>query len=184
MLACSDVLNSSCRFTPNVFHVFSLLSPSVAVCLGEKWYWGPAQQLKCNGYSQCLCDGCDCHGVDVFFCADKRGCVTLQKVCDIIPDCLDGSDERICPYLHQLEFKNTTISISESFYCKGQTIGYTAIYPSIDVQESGFIEPNCTYNTTALTNCTSGTFYRFSSSLDHPLDHPFSPEVNYTVECM
>ena len=144
----SRALEPSCRFTPNVLNHFCSLSFPESRCLSEQWYCSPMEYMECNGYSQCLYDECNCAGVDVFFCADTRGCVTLQQVCDVIPDCLDGSDERICPNLQQLEYKNTTIMISEQFYCTFLTSGFTHSFPFEDLYESEFVAPNCTPNCT------------------------------------
>ena len=169
-LASSSVhLNTSCRFVPNVFYNFCSDTKSlpVPVCIGQEWYCSPKEILKCNGYSQCLYDECNCAGVDVFFCADKRGCVTLKQVCDVIPDCLDASDEHICPNLQQLEYKNTAIMVSDSFYCKGYRLGYPWSYPLNDVYESGFVVPNCTLKNTALTNCITNTLYEYGMSLNY-----------------
>ena len=55
---------------------------------------------KCDGFSSCLMDECDC-GNDTFKCADGRGCLTLDQVCDSRPDCLDLSDECPCPDYQQ-----------------------------------------------------------------------------------
>ena len=54
----------------------------------------------CNGISECLTDECNCPeselNSDLFFCADRSGCVTWENVCDNIQHCLDNSDECFC----------------------------------------------------------------------------------------
>ena len=80
----------------------------------------------CDGFSDCLTDECGCHGnqTDVFYCADGSGCITWDKICDDIQDCLDGSDECSCPghvVFSTSGNKVKKVCMSEESYCHTKT---------------------------------------------------------------
>ena len=75
----------------------------------------------CNGRSECLTDECNCPNSqsDIFYCADKSGCVTRDRVCDNLQDCLDGSDECFCASHVIVESppSGSRICLSEEKFC-------------------------------------------------------------------
>ena len=52
---------------------------------GVKEYCIVGNSELCNGFSSCLTDECGCgEGIDVFYCADKSGCLPMKQVSNII----------------------------------------------------------------------------------------------------
>ena len=77
------------------------------------------KSLICDGSSMCLTDECWCSGnsSDIFYCSDGSGCVTFDKLCNNIQDCLDGSDECFCPGHLVVPDKQTKICFSKKLLC-------------------------------------------------------------------
>ena len=76
----------------------------------------------CNGFSECQTDECHCRKdqSDVFYCADGSGCTTMDKLCDDIQDCTDGSDECFCFQFVVLTSPEMTgkLCVSQEIYCQ------------------------------------------------------------------
>ena len=76
------------------------------------------QNKICDGTSQCLTDECDCKNIDVFYCADKAGCIAHRNVCDGIEDCRDGSDECMCDDIIHCELKSRIYCVPRQKFCE------------------------------------------------------------------
>ena len=76
----------------------------------------------CNGFSECQTGECHCRKdqSDVFYCADGSGCTTMDKLCDDIQDCTDGSDECFCFQFVVLTSPEMTgkLCVSQEIYCQ------------------------------------------------------------------
>ena len=115
---------------------------------------------KCDGYSSCLDDECDCDE-EYFKCANGRGCITVSQVCDSRVDCTDGSDECPCS-----DFQNCITEFSGSEICGKRRTG-------------------CSFNTSAqfevfekITNITrSGKVYENKTELDEVIRE--NPEFRF-----
>ena len=99
------------------------------------WFCTSANKsLLCDGTSVCLTDECGCPGSQVFYCADGSGCVTLNKVCDSVQDCMDGSDECFCAgfIIDNTENNRAKVCLSQKEFCQ------TKIYlPFLKLKNSG-----------------------------------------------
>ena len=156
----SRVIDSACRFTPNVLGGFCALYKSISKCCSRQWFCGPLTILKCNGYSECVHDECSCSNVDVFYCADGRGCVTFRQTCDMIPNCLDGSDERVCPNLQYMAYKNATLMVSSLSYCRINPLEAITYMKLKDYSKGNSkVWKNCSKKTSALTKCFDEVLY-------------------------
>ena len=50
---------------------------------------------------------------DIFFCKDGLACLTYDKVCNLVDDCKDGSDESMCDNHFQCEESREYISLNQ-----------------------------------------------------------------------
>ena len=50
---------------------------------------------------------------DIFFCIDGSACLTYDKVCNLVDDCRDGSDESMCDNHFQCEESREYISLNQ-----------------------------------------------------------------------
>ena len=87
--------NSStiCPFNPNSYMTCPFGGEE---CLNNNWTCLLPPWKVCDGFSQCLEDECNCGGTKVLYCKDGGGCVSLEQVCNSVPDCPDGEDEFLC----------------------------------------------------------------------------------------
>ncbi|KAL5247148.1 hypothetical protein ACHWQZ_G019119 [Mnemiopsis leidyi] len=82
---------------------------------------------KCNKYSVCSTDECNCNDGEVMYCPTRSGevaCIAYSNICDGIMDCMDGSDECFCPDIYDLTCHKfpqlKRLCINEIFYCTYQ----------------------------------------------------------------
>ena len=99
--------------------------------------------LICDGSSICLTDECGClaNQTEVFYCSDGSGCVTFDKLCDDIQDCVDGSDECYCLghiVFSEISFSPNKICLSVNALCNS-----LAHYNLMDLISVEFEKTNC-----------------------------------------
>ena len=90
-----------------------------------QWKCWIKKQDKCDAYSQCLTDECNC-GTDVFKCADGVGCIARANLCDGYTDCLDGSDECMCGDILECYIDQKKQCVPKELYCKGKHLTYSS----------------------------------------------------------
>ena len=94
-----------CPFKPNDF----LTCPfGGEQCLTANWTCLLPPRKVCDGHSECLEDECSCgeNGTKVIYCRGGKGCLSLDRVCDTVPDCPDQEDEILCEGVNVTVCKN------------------------------------------------------------------------------
>ena len=135
----------------------------------------------CNGRSECLTDECNCPNSqsDIFYCADQSGCVTWDRVCDSLQDCLDGSDECFCAG-HVItesppQASESRICLSEEKFCAINRSGRLST-DSRDGQDFQCKNGSTDMPTNPLDECMMAAFSEFSFML---MNSPFTAPSEY-----
>ena len=120
-----ELNNKVCAFhfdIPANLGNINLLAPVLRDAEGKIWSCALKSTSEiCDGFSHCLTDECGCKNstTDVFYCADGSGCVTWNKLCDDIQDCMDASDECFCSgfIVFPSPLLGGKVCMSEKSYC-------------------------------------------------------------------
>ena len=104
------------------------------------WQCIISHEMQCNGLSMCLTDECQCADIDVFYCADKVGCIAHANVCDGMEDCRDGSDECMCDDVIHCQAHGHTYCVPRIKYCMNRDTIYSTCIPKTEVKCSVQLE--------------------------------------------
>ena len=136
-----------------------------------------APDLRCDGYSHCLTDECNCKDSDVFYCNDNSGCVSFKNVCDGFQDCTDGSDECMCSDVIQCTFKDHQYCVPRSKYCFRRHDMYAQYITSGTIDCSGLMTES---ETNPITECFEKFIFQLNLT---KFERPFFEAKEFEVFC-
>ena len=123
--------------------------------------------MRCDGYSHCLTDECNCQSTDIFYCNDNSGCISFENVCDGFQDCKDGSDECMCSDVIHCTFNDRSYCVPRDKYCFRRHGMYAQCMTSYKVDCSEFKTES---EANPITQCFSEFLVYFTSINDIQAD--------------